>query len=64
MRTMEMAAGAAERPRRLPECLKEYPGFREAVAALRQGGRVTFDGVWGLSCALLAAAFRRSRPCP
>ena len=58
MSTTEMAAGVAERAGLGPDCLTEYPGFREAVSALQQGGRATFDGVWGV---LLR---RRWPPCP
>src|SRR6185369_13536775 len=47
---------AAERMRRLERSLWESEGFGEAVAELAAGRPATFDGAWGSSCALLAAA--------
>jgi transcription-repair coupling factor (superfamily II helicase) len=47
---------ATERMRQLPEALHSYAGFAEAIAALASGQPASFDGVWGSSCALLAAA--------
>jgi transcription-repair coupling factor (superfamily II helicase) len=46
---------AAERLRRLPASLDALEGFAAAVEALQQRKAATFDGVWGSSCALLAA---------
>ena len=59
-----MATSALERTRELPQCLPDQAGFREAIASLDQEGRATFDGVWGSSCALLAAALRDAAPGP
>src|SRR5262245_41386331 len=53
---------AAERMRRLGNSLWESEGFAEAVAELAAGRPATFDGAWGSSCALLAAALRASPP--
>ncbi len=50
------AAGASGRVRELPGHLTAHPGFVDAVAALSRGEDVTWDGVWGSSCALVAAA--------
>jgi transcription-repair coupling factor (superfamily II helicase) len=51
---------AAESLRLLPDSLRRYEGFAEALAALAQGQPATFDGVWGSSCALLAAALAKA----
>jgi len=39
----------------LPRCLNQRTGFREVVATLEKGKTATVDGVWGSSCALVAA---------
>src|SRR5437764_508681 len=52
---------AAERMRRLDKTLWECEGFGEAVADLAAGRPATFDGAWGSSCALLAAALADSQ---
>ncbi|MCA9120166.1 MAG: transcription-repair coupling factor [Planctomycetaceae bacterium] len=44
------------RLRELPSNLNRQAEFVDAVESLRAGGRATFDGVWGASSALLAAA--------
>ncbi|MCE9527777.1 MAG: transcription-repair coupling factor [Planctomycetales bacterium] len=49
---------AAERMRRLERLLWESEGFGEAAAELAAGRPATFDGAWGSSCALLAAALK------
>jgi transcription-repair coupling factor (superfamily II helicase) len=54
--TLSATATAAENLRQLPDALRRYEGFAEATAALAKGQPATFDGVWGSSCALLAAA--------
>src|SRR5690349_7105899 len=54
--TLTATATAAENLRRLPDALRRYEGFGDAVAALAAGQPATFDGVWGSSCALLTAA--------
>ncbi|MGE0759881.1 MAG: transcription-repair coupling factor [Pirellulaceae bacterium] len=46
----------AELLQHLPQHVESAAGFAEAVEALRQRGRATFDGVWGSSCALLTSA--------
>ncbi len=60
MSATDAAEGALHRMRQLPGMLEHCVGFREAMAALLAGGRATFDGVQGSSCALLAAAEHRS----
>ena len=50
---------AAERMRRLERSLWESEGFGEAAAELAAGRPATFDGAWGSSCALLAAALAK-----
>ncbi len=52
---------AAERMRHLERSLWESEGFGEAVAELAAGRPATFDGAWGSSCALLAAALTSGR---
>jgi transcription-repair coupling factor (superfamily II helicase) len=46
---------AADRLRQLPLTLDTHEGFAESLAALKAQGPATFDGVWGSSCALVAA---------
>lgn len=57
-------ARAGQSLRQLPRCLEHHDGFREAVAALTNQEPATFDGVWGSSCALLAAALSLHNPGP
>lgn len=47
---------AAEKLATLPERFAKLPGFGEVVAAMSRQQTATIDGVWGSSCALLAAA--------
>src|SRR5690606_34993597 len=54
--------GARERLQELPARLLEHPGFSEAVQSLLAGHGATLDGVWGSSCALVAAALARHAP--
>jgi transcription-repair coupling factor (superfamily II helicase) len=48
----------------LRQRLEGTTNFGESIAALREKGPVTFDGVWGSSCALLAAALVEHAPGP
>ncbi len=41
--------------KRFVELLEREEGFAEAVASLKAGHAATLDGVWGASCALVAA---------
>jgi transcription-repair coupling factor (superfamily II helicase) len=50
------AAMASDGVRALARRLAAQHGFVDAVAALSRGDDVTWDGVWGSSCALVAAA--------
>jgi len=42
--------------------LEKHDGFDEVVAGLKAGQAATLDGVWGSSCALVAAALARHAP--
>ena len=55
---------APDRLLQLAGRLEAADGFAEVVASLRGGHGATFDGVWGSSCALLAAALARHAPGP
>jgi transcription-repair coupling factor (superfamily II helicase) len=55
---------AAARLRRLPASLDDHDRFPEALAALHTGEPATFDGVWGSSCALIAARLADESPGP
>ncbi|MEX2120847.1 MAG: transcription-repair coupling factor [Pirellulales bacterium] len=60
----EAYPAAAEKLTALAGRLEGTEGFSEVVASLRAGHGATFDGVWGSSCALLAAALARHAPGP
>ena len=56
-------------PRRRPtsccnwsDASKRLPDFAEVVDSLQAGHAATLDGVWGSSCALVAAALARAAP--
>ena len=64
---MAEAMLAVEASRRLVElsrCLEENDGFREVVAVLADGRAGSLEGVWGSSCALVAAELVRRCPGP
>ncbi len=50
------ATTASSRLSQSAECLKRHDGFAAVVASLKSGHAATLDGVWGSSCALVAAA--------
>lgn len=50
--------------KQLPQRLESVTNFAESIGALREKGLVTFDGVWGSSCALLAATLVEHAPGP
>ena len=56
MSNAQLTATNELRLRELPESLNRQAEFVEAVESLRTGSGATFDGVWGSSSALLAAA--------
>ncbi len=56
MAEAEISSTAPERLFELVGRLAEQDGFGEVVRELQSGHAGTFDGVWGSSCALLAAA--------
>ncbi|MDX1946038.1 MAG: transcription-repair coupling factor [Pirellulaceae bacterium] len=57
-------AAGAERLRQLPNSLTRYAGFAAAIGELAQGRPASLDGVWGSSCALVAAALAEHAPGP
>ena len=62
---MTDAATVTAPPGRLPDLagrLEAAAGFVEVIKSLQAGHGGTFDGVWGSSCALLAAALARQAP--
>lgn len=56
MSNVQLTATTELRLRELPGSLNRQTDFVEAVESLRAGSGATFDGVWGSSSALLAAA--------
>jgi len=54
-----METAAANRLRQLGSHLHHCKDFAETLQALLEGQQVTFDGVWGSGCALLAAELAR-----
>ncbi len=56
MADAERAASASDRLMQLAGCLRSEAGFAEVVQSLVEGHAATLDGVWGSSCALVAAA--------
>lgn len=56
------AHAAAERLQQLPRRLEALEGFKDVLAALSAGHPATIDGVWGSSCALLAATLAQHCP--
>ena len=59
-----LATAASERLRELARRLNEHEGFADVVSALSRGQPATLDGVWGSSCALVAAELLRSAAGP
>ena len=49
-------SATAQPLRHLTRSIAAQEGFAEVAAALSEGREATFDGVWGSSCALVAAA--------
>src|SRR5437762_11420069 len=59
------AVNAAGRLRDLPGGLEQaHTGFAAVVASLQAGHGATLDGVWGSSCALVAAALTEHNAAP
>ena len=54
-----LAVEASRRLVELPRCLAENDGFLEVAAALADGQAGSLEGVWGSSCALVAAELTR-----
>ena len=53
---------AADRLWQLVDRLEAAEGFDAAIASLHAGHGATLDGVWGSSCALVAASLARRAP--
>ena len=51
-----LTASVTERLKDLPRHLETQDDFADVLAALAEGNSATCDGVWGSSCALLAAS--------
>ncbi len=64
MATAETATIAPDPLTDLVGRLERQEGFDEVVAALSSGQAATLDGVWGSSCALVAAALARHAAAP
>jgi transcription-repair coupling factor (superfamily II helicase) len=64
MAEAEISSTAPDRLFDLVGRLAEQDGFAEVVRELQSGHAGTFDGVWGSSCALLAAALTDGSPGP
>lgn len=56
------SVAAAERMRQLYQIVQRSEGFGVAAGELAHRRPATFDGVWGSSCALLAATLAQSSP--
>ncbi len=64
MTKMETLAQAFEPLHKLAARLEAARGFSAVLDRLTDGRRASLDGVWGSSCALVAAALARSSPGP
>ncbi len=62
MANADTAAIASVRLLELVGCLQREAGFAEVVESLQEGHAATLDGVWGSSCALVAAALVAHAP--
>ena len=62
MANADTAATASDRLLELVGCLDHEAGFAEVVESLAGGHAATLDGVWGSSCALVAAALAAHAP--
>ncbi len=62
MTRVDTASTAAGRLLELVGCLDRQEDFAEVVESLKAGHAATVDGVWGSSCALLAAALAEETP--
>src|SRR5271170_6804984 len=62
MSSAPIATAAPDRLLQLIERIETLPDFAEVVESLQAGHAATLDGVWGSSCALVAAALARAAP--
>jgi len=64
MASAETAITASDRLLELVGRLQRQEGFAEVIAGLKEGRMATLDGVWGSSCALVAAVLAMHAPGP
>ncbi len=64
METVVTAKSSARELHGLAAQLERQSGFAQVLASLAEGNGGTLGGVWGSSCALVAAALKRSSPGP
>ncbi len=62
MSSAPIATAASDRLLQLVGRIEALPDFAEVVESLQAGHAATLDGVWGSSCALVAAALAREAP--
>jgi len=62
MSSAPIATSASDRLVQLIGRIEALPDFAEVVASLQAGHAATLDGVWGSSCALVAAALAQAAP--
>ena len=60
--SVPLATAASHRLLQLIGRIEALPDFAEVVESLQAGHAATLDGVWGSSCALVAAALAREAP--
>ena len=58
----QLSPEAARQLLTLSQCLNDYDGFTDVIGALVAGQHATVEGIWGSSCALLAAEVIRQSP--
>ena len=62
MSSASVATAASDRLLQLIGRIEALPDFAEVVDSLQAGHAATLDGVWGSSCALVAAALAKAAP--
>ena len=62
MSSAPLATAASGRLLQLIGRIERLPDFAEVIDSLQSGHAATLDGVWGSSCALVAAALARDAP--
>jgi transcription-repair coupling factor (superfamily II helicase) len=61
-KVVEASVAAARELHSLADQLERHTGFAEVLASLSAGHGGTLGGVWGSSCALVAAALEKRAP--